>query len=102
MAPGNARVITVEHCLDKEAIILGSHSAGSHSAGEQVLDALLLIITESIASGGMGLLLKGESKKAFPPKRKMCLKRSSIHLMTGPKLARLIQSESCFADLSIL
>ena len=31
IAPGNAGAITIEHCLDKEAIILGSHSDGSHS-----------------------------------------------------------------------
>ena len=45
IAPGNARTITLEHCLDKEAIIFGSHSDGSESAWEQVLDALPLIIT---------------------------------------------------------
>ena len=37
IAPGNAGAITIEHCLDKEAIILGSHSDGSHSAEEQML-----------------------------------------------------------------
>jgi hypothetical protein len=51
IAPGNACAITIEHCLDKEAIILGSHSDGSHSAREQVLNPLPLIITESITSG---------------------------------------------------
>ena len=29
IAPGNAGAITIEHCLDKEAIILGSHTDGS-------------------------------------------------------------------------
>ena len=48
---GNTDPITVEHCLDKEAIIFGSHSDCAHSAGEQVLDTLPLIITESVASG---------------------------------------------------
>ena len=32
--PGNTDAITVEHCLDKEAVILGNHSDGSNSAGE--------------------------------------------------------------------
>ena len=52
VTPGNAHAITMEYCLDKEANILGSHSDGSNSAGEQVLDALPLIITERVASSG--------------------------------------------------
>ena len=51
VTPGNTYPITVEHRLDKEAIIFGSHSDCAHSAGEQVLDTLPLIITESVASG---------------------------------------------------
>jgi hypothetical protein len=51
ITPGNACAITVEYCLDKEAIIPGSHSDGSRSAREQMLNPLPLIITESIASG---------------------------------------------------
>ena len=65
IAPGNACAITIEHCLDKEAIILGSHSDGSHSAGEQVLNTLPLIITESIASGGHGTSLQLGKEKGF-------------------------------------
>ena len=66
IAPGNACTITIEHCLDKEAMILGSHSNSSHSAGEQVLNTLLLIITESIASGGHGTSLQlGKEKGLF-------------------------------------
>ena len=37
VTPGNTDPITVEHRLDKEAIIFGSHSDCAHSAGEQVL-----------------------------------------------------------------
>jgi hypothetical protein len=34
----------------------------------------------------MGLLFNWERKKGFfPPKRMMCLKRSSVYLMTGPE-----------------
>ena len=32
----------------------------------------------------MGLLFKEESEKAFPPRRTMSFKRSSVYLMTGP------------------
>ena len=86
IASGKAGAITIEHCLDKEAIILGSHSDGSHSAGEQMLNTLPLIITESVASGGNGTSLQlGKEKGFFPPKRMMCLKRSSFYLMKGPK-----------------
>ena len=86
IAPGNASAITIEHCLDKEAIILGSHSDSSHSAGEQMLNTLPLIITESISSGGNSTSLQlGKEKWFFPPKRMMCLKRSSVYLMTGPR-----------------
>ena len=69
IAPGNACAITIEHCLDKEAIILGSHSDGSHSAGEQMLNTLPLIITESIASVVIGLLFDWERKKFFSSKK---------------------------------
>ena len=34
ITPEDTDSITLEHCLDKEAIILGSHSDGSHSAGK--------------------------------------------------------------------
>jgi hypothetical protein len=64
IAPGNAGAITIEHCLDKEAIILGSHSDGSHSAGEQMLHPLL-IITESRASWGHQIHLQ-KRKGLFP------------------------------------
>jgi len=59
IAPGNAGAITIEHCLDKEAIILGSHSNGSHSAGEQMLNTLPLVITESVVPAGNGNSLQG-------------------------------------------
>lgn len=85
IAPGNACAITLEHCLDKEAIILGSHSDGSYSAREQMLNPLPLIITESVASGGHGTSLPlGKEKGFFPPRRTMSPKRSSVYLMTGP------------------
>ena len=85
IAPGNACAITIEHCLDKEAIIPGSHSDGSHSAGEQVLNPLPLIITESVASGSHWTSLPlGKEKGVFPPRRTMSPKRSSVYLMTGP------------------
>jgi hypothetical protein len=82
IALGIACAITVECYLDKETIILGSHSNGSNSAGEQVLNTLPLIITESIASGGHGNLGKG--KRAFPKVRTLSPKRSTVYLMTGP------------------
>ena len=82
---GNTDPITVEHCLDKEAIIFGSHSDCANSAGEQVLDTLPLIITESVASGSHWTLLNREKEKELIlPRRTMCLKRSSVYLMTGP------------------
>jgi hypothetical protein len=65
IAPVNACAITIEHCLDEEAIILGSHSDGSHSAGEQMLNPLPLIITESIASDGHGISLQLGKEKGF-------------------------------------
>ena len=34
IAPGNAGAITIEHCLNKESIILGSHSDVSRPAGD--------------------------------------------------------------------
>ena len=34
VTPGNTDTITVEHCLDKEAIIFGSYSDFTNSAGE--------------------------------------------------------------------
>jgi hypothetical protein len=34
VTPGNTDTITVEHCLDKEAIIFGSYSDCTNSAGE--------------------------------------------------------------------
>ena len=51
ITPKNIDTITVEHRLDEEAIVLGSHSGCPHSAGEQMLHPLL-IITESRASWG--------------------------------------------------
>ena len=65
IASGNAGAITIEHCLDKEAIILGSHSDGSHSAREQMLNTLPLIITESISSGGHRTSLQLGKEKGF-------------------------------------
>ena len=66
IAPGDTNAITIEHCLDEGAIILGSHSDGSHSAGEQMLNTLPLIITESIASDGHGISLQlGKEKGVF-------------------------------------
>ena len=65
IAPGNAGAITIEHCLDKEAIILGSHSDGSNSAREQMLNTLPLIITESISSGGNSTSLQLGKEKDF-------------------------------------
>ena len=65
IAPGNVCAITIEHCLDKEAIILGSHSEDSDSAGEQVLNTLPLIIRESIASGGHGTSLQLGKEQGF-------------------------------------
>ena len=59
ITPGNAGAITIEHCLDKEVIILGSHTDGADSAGEQMLNTLPLIITKSIVSGGHGTSLQG-------------------------------------------
>jgi hypothetical protein len=72
IAPGNAGAITIEHCLDKEAIILGSHSDGSHSAGEQMLNPLPLIITESVASGGHGTSLPLGKEKGFFLQEERC------------------------------
>ena len=51
ITPKDIDTITVEHRLDEEAIVLGSHSGCPHSAGEQMLHPLL-IITESRASWG--------------------------------------------------
>ena len=62
---GNACAITIERCLEKKAIVPGSHSDGSHSAGEQVLNPLPLIITESVASVVIRLHLNGERKQYF-------------------------------------
>ena len=65
VTPGDTDLITVEHCLDKEAIILGSHSDGSYSTREQMLNPLPLIITESVASGGNGTSLQLGKGKGF-------------------------------------
>jgi hypothetical protein len=64
ITPKNIDTITVEHRLDEEAIVLGSHSGCPHSAGEQMLHPLL-IITESIASWGHQIHLK-KRKGLFP------------------------------------
>ena len=69
IAPGNAGAITIEHCLDKEAIILGSHSDGSYSAREQMLNPLPLIITESVAPGGHGTSLQLGKENGFSSKK---------------------------------
>ena len=60
VSPRFIDTITLEHRLDKEAIIFGSHSDGSQSDKEQVFDALPLIITKSIWSGGHGSSLQRE------------------------------------------
>ena len=60
VSPRFTDTITLEHRLDKEAIIFDSHSDGSQSAGKQVLDALPLIITESIAFDGHGTSFEEE------------------------------------------
>jgi len=50
-----------------------------------MLNPLPLIITESVASGGHGTSLPlGREEGFFPPRRAICLKRSSVYLMTGP------------------
>ena len=67
ITPKDIDTITVEHRLDEEAIVLGSHSGCPHSAREQMLHPLL-IITESRASWshqihlpkGKGLFLEEE------------------------------------------
>ena len=64
ITPKNIGTITVEHRLDEEAIVLGSHSGCPHSAGEQMLHPLL-IITESRASWGHQIHLQ-KRKGLFP------------------------------------
>ncbi|MGB1134986.1 MAG: hypothetical protein ACPG4O_13220 [bacterium] len=61
--------ITLEHRLEKEAIIFDSHSDGSNSDGEQVHDPLLLIITESVASSNHGSPLQWGKESGLFPKR---------------------------------
>ena len=56
----------------QEAIILGSHSDGSHSAREQMLNPLPLIITESVASGGHGTSLPLGKEKGFFLQEERC------------------------------
>ena len=64
ITPKNIDTITVEHRLDEEAIVLGSHSGCPHSAGEQMLHPLL-IITESRASWSHQIHLQ-KRKGLFP------------------------------------
>ena len=64
ITPKNIDTIKVEHRLDEEAIVLGSHSGCPHSAREQMLHPLL-IITESRASWGHQIHLQ-KRKGLFP------------------------------------
>jgi len=72
IAPGNAGALTIGHCLDKEAIIPGSNSDSSHSTGEQVLNTLPLIITESVASGSHWTSLPLGKEKGFFLQEERC------------------------------
>ena len=62
VAPGDACPITIEHCLDKQTIILDNHPNRANSAGEQVINTLPPIIKESTPSGGHRVPLKCENK----------------------------------------
>ena len=50
--------------VQKGPIDLGGNSDCTHSTRQQVLDTLLIIITESIVSGGQGGVKRGRGKKA--------------------------------------
>ena len=63
VAPGDACPITIEHRLDKQTIILGNYPNRANFAGEQVINTLPPIITESITSGGHWIPLKCENEK---------------------------------------
>ena len=80
IAPGNAGAITIERCLDKEAIILGNHSDGSHSAGEQMLNTLPLIITESVAFSGHETYLQLVVEKGFFLKEERCASNDKLFI----------------------
>jgi hypothetical protein len=67
ITPKDIDTITVEHRLDEEAIVLGSHSGCPHSAREQMLHPLL-IITESRASWGHQIHLR-KRKGLFPEEK---------------------------------
>jgi hypothetical protein len=63
VALGDACPITIEHRLDKQTIILGNHPNRANSAGEQVINTLPPVITESITSGVHRVPLKCENEK---------------------------------------
>ena len=63
IAPGDDGPITIEHRLDKQTIVLGNHPNRASSAGEQVINTLPPIITESITLGGHRVPLKCENEK---------------------------------------
>ena len=67
ITPKDIDTITVEHRLDEEAIVLGSHSGCPHSAREQMLHPLL-ISTESRASWGHQIHLR-KRKGLFPEEK---------------------------------
>ena len=65
--------------------MLGSHSDGSQSDKEQVFDALPLIITKSIWSGGHGSSLQREKVTRLFLQEEQCASSDKvIYLMTGP------------------
>ena len=51
IAPGDAGALTVEHCIDEQPVVSRSRSRLSSLAGQQVLDALPVLISQGISSG---------------------------------------------------
>jgi len=78
VTPGDTDTITGKYCLDKEAIIFGSHYEGSHSAREQVLNTLPLLITESVASDGHGTSLQEGKEKGFFLQKERCTSNDQV------------------------
>ena len=55
ITPGNSRTVAIEHRFDESAIVLGSDTDMAGSPWQQVLDALPLVIAQSVPGHGVSL-----------------------------------------------
>ena len=59
ITPGYARAIAVQHGLDEQPVVPGGHTHVTGAPGQQVLDAISLIVSKCVSSGHPGHIEAG-------------------------------------------